>query len=530
MTKCFQLLSATLVALAMTVPAQGNNQLTVFDGDWNTNTVPINMVYLDEVGTHSQVIYPAADLSAMTNEAINSMKFYLSEPLTVSGGQIVISVGETTQSTFAGSTYVTGLTPVATIAMVQGATEIEITFDAPYLYHGGNLVFDSQVAQVASDYCMVSFYGDRPSTYTAITRNEIERFLPKTTFDYGSNAEYEAKVLPGSVTFNTIRAEREDIQTIVLTNTGLNAITPTCSVDAPFAVELPQATLASRASLEIPVKFAPQAAGTYNGTLTIDCGPAGTLQVSLNGTAIEAASEVTAGDQTDYASYVPIYGIDIDVVDTRGQMIYPADMLSDMAGGKIIALKFYTRGNVQMNGGVIQMSLREVEDTEFAKNIPFTDLTVVGTLSPVLGSTDLEFIFDEPYAYNGGNLLVECLVTQAGISNNLPTYFYGTPTIDEEYFNDKNVAIYTSFDYDQMETYFVPFMPMATFSYQKEEGPVYQPGDLNKDGIINITDVTLLVNYVLNSSADMPDTADVNGDGNVNISDVTLLISMVMNN
>ena len=71
---------------------------------------------------------------------------------------------------------------------------------------------------------------------------------------------------------------------------------------------------------------------------------------------------------------------------------------------------------------------------------------------------------------------------------------------------------------------------MATFSYQKEEGPVYQPGDLNKDGIINITDVTLLVNYVLNSSADMPDTADVNGDGNVNISDVTLLISMVMNN
>ena len=57
-----------------------------------------------------------------------------------------------------------------------------------------------------------------------------------------------------------------------------------------------------------------------------------------------------------------------------------------------------------------------------------------------------------------------------------------------------------------------------------------QPGDVNHDGILNITDVTLLISYVLNdgNEAVCPICADVTGEGEVNITDVTKLISMVI--
>lgn len=55
------------------------------------------------------------------------------------------------------------------------------------------------------------------------------------------------------------------------------------------------------------------------------------------------------------------------------------------------------------------------------------------------------------------------------------------------------------------------------------------PGDTDGNGTINISDVTLLISYVLNGSADINITAaDVDNDGLVNISDVTRLIYMVL--
>ena len=63
-------------------------------------------------------------------------------------------------------------------------------------------------------------------------------------------------------------------------------------------------------------------------------------------------------------------------------------------------------------------------------------------------------------------------------------------------------------------------------------GTTFTPGDVNGDGQVNITDVTLLISAVLSSdySAIIEQAADMNGDGAVNITDVTLLISNVMGN
>lgn len=55
-------------------------------------------------------------------------------------------------------------------------------------------------------------------------------------------------------------------------------------------------------------------------------------------------------------------------------------------------------------------------------------------------------------------------------------------------------------------------------------------GDVNGDGLVNISDVTCTINYVLAgcSTSFHTENADLNLDGNINISDVTALIGLVL--
>ena len=55
-------------------------------------------------------------------------------------------------------------------------------------------------------------------------------------------------------------------------------------------------------------------------------------------------------------------------------------------------------------------------------------------------------------------------------------------------------------------------------------------GDVNGDGLVNITDVVLLVDYILDKQnpSFIVGNADINSDGTINISDVTLLVNIIM--
>lgn len=61
-----------------------------------------------------------------------------------------------------------------------------------------------------------------------------------------------------------------------------------------------------------------------------------------------------------------------------------------------------------------------------------------------------------------------------------------------------------------------------------DNGPVYQIGDVNHDGSVNIADVTTLIDYLLSDASAAPAEADVNGDGSINIADVTALIDILL--
>ena len=61
----------------------------------------------------------------------------------------------------------------------------------------------------------------------------------------------------------------------------------------------------------------------------------------------------------------------------------------------------------------------------------------------------------------------------------------------------------------------------------------YDKGDINGDGRINVTDVTLLDGYLIDGGLELDEfqivAADVNCDGEINITDVTRLIARIIN-
>ena len=54
-------------------------------------------------------------------------------------------------------------------------------------------------------------------------------------------------------------------------------------------------------------------------------------------------------------------------------------------------------------------------------------------------------------------------------------------------------------------------------------------GDINQDASVNVTDVVLLVNYVLSQDIDFSNCSDLNNDNQINITDIVYLINLIIN-
>ena len=65
---------------------------------------------------------------------------------------------------------------------------------------------------------------------------------------------------------------------------------------------------------------------------------------------------------------------------------------------------------------------------------------------------------------------------------------------------------------------------VASFWYMKSN---FKRGDVNRDGEVNIADVTSLIDAILSKQYDLA-TFDVNSDGEVNVADITALIDMIL--
>ena len=72
-----------------------------------------------------------------------------------------------------------------------------------------------------------------------------------------------------------------------------------------------------------------------------------------------------------------------------------------------------------------------------------------------------------------------------------------------------------------------PVVVVSTAKFESP-GPAILPGDVNGDGNVTSTDITLLYNIILNNDYTGVVNADQNGDGNITSSDVTLIYNILL--
>ena len=62
------------------------------------------------------------------------------------------------------------------------------------------------------------------------------------------------------------------------------------------------------------------------------------------------------------------------------------------------------------------------------------------------------------------------------------------------------------------------------------EKPDYISGDVNGDGLVNVTDIVAMVNYIMEKPSDdfNEEAADLNGDGEINVTDIVMRVSIIM--
>ena len=152
----------------------------------------------------------------------------------------------------------------------------------------------------------------------------------------------------------------------------------------------------------------------------------------------------------------------------------------------------------------------EVEQFKIGSNLYYCDIESIKIYAGELDESTLREIAEEG---DTTSRLITGITDKSYLVRNLEaglTFYY------------KVKALYT----DGTESAWSNFECVTLF----ENGPAYVRGDVNDDGNINITDVTILVNYLLSDDATGIDleAANCNQDDNINISDVTVLISYLL--
>lgn len=521
---------AVVLAVLLGTTVTNAADITVFDGNQVSVYVPLPTAAYNEGGTRGQVIYPATALQDMVGQPINGFTLYINdEGCKMNGGTLRVSLGEVENTVFSTTTFVnvSTLTTVALVGMNYGLHEIDINFEEPYIYEGGNLLIDFYVKKSGESgaYNFTYFYGLYQTGHTSLTTgdegNEYREFIPKTTFYYGEKAAVDARVNPRNVTFNSVRAGESDEQTVFLTNTGLTAFAPVLTANAPFSATLSQATVQPGETVEINAVFAPANAGSYEGALLVDCGNGVVLEVPMAGEALMNGTELVVAEGGATNQYLPINGIYADDENTFGQMIYPASMLADMQGGQLVSLSFFTNNAINLRNIGLELSLMNTDQEEFATATPMTGLEVVATTQVIKGETVITFDFDQPFSYTGGNLAVQVKAVKIGTPTTATTFFQGMSTD-----NYAGLSCYKSWSGDKKERQ--KFLPKAAFIYQT--APDFIRGDVDMDGEVGIADVTALIDYILwgNTEGINVNAADCDQDNSVGIADVTALIDFIL--
>ncbi|MBR1803770.1 MAG: hypothetical protein IJ775_02545 [Muribaculaceae bacterium] len=442
------------------------DQLTVADGTKTENRIPVCGNYYDFTGKYTHFIYPAEMLADMEGCDVTAVTFYATAAIGFSGGNETLDV-KVVEETSIYDKVTSGLTNLFTGTFVPDGDKLTITFDNPFTYEGGNLLF-AVTWDGSGSYADASFYGveaTQASVWYSYGSTFIN-FLPKATFDYtAETAELAVRLSHDAVAFGSVPANNVPATTMVkLTNRGTSAITPAVTIAGDgFATTYAPVELAKGQNVEIPVILNATATGDYTGTLTINAfdGEGGTFVLPLSATVVDPVYEITVADGTNSSSYIPLYAYYWDTQGTRSQTIYNKADLTDMVGKEITSITYYPTANIDlMLDGEATISLGTTTLDYFYGNETFIPVTACGTWTPRSdGSVSIEL--NTPFLYTGDeNLVVDWNVTTAGSSYASGT-FYGVSY--SSYDSEKTFSMYQYSSYP----YTTAFVPKTTFGYRE---------------------------------------------------------------
>ena len=474
-------------ALALALPpAWAQNEVTVCDGTSGTSYLPV-YGYNFDYSQHNQMIYPLSELSGLpTGCFITSITFYPTSAITFKGADVTFSMANLEGAApfeVDGYGYSSPLdVAVTTVGTMTpaGQTILTIELAEPFQYDGGDLLID--VTTPGKTYGDNSFYskqlGDYYGFYSYGSTEKATNYLPKLTIAYTAESRpYAASVNPKSIDFGKVAPNTSHTQNVTIKNIGENAITPTVSgLDAPFSATNIPASIAAGETATITIEFNPTTAGTFNGTLNI--GAIESEDIDLNVTlAGQAAYELTLCEGTKTNSNLPIYGLYVDEYVQNNQMIYPDEMLQGINGKAITSMTFYLNGGMKFaTTATFSLKNLNADTPEYESTpVPIEGYTEVKTVD-IEKNTSLEELtitFDQPFVYNGGDLLLNVATTIGSWGS---TSFLGVEqnTYQSYYISSKNGTKTRS-----------KFLPKVTIGFEDTDeppivnvdAPVFNPED-----------------------------------------------------
>lgn len=123
------------------------------------------------------------------------------------------------------------------------------------------------------------------------------------------------------------------------------------------------------------------------------------------------------------------------------QVIYPERVLRSMMGQAISGMMYYMNGTIG-NGidcSKVSVSLGIAPDASFSNGAYITNVTHVGTASLTYGDKEVSCHFDEPFVYQGGNLVLSVTI-ERDAKYNYQTWIEGAVQESNTINMDSNLA------------------------------------------------------------------------------------------
>ena len=264
-----------------------------------------------------------------------------------------------------------------------------------------------------------SLYVSKNTATITTSEGVITKLVIKKGDIYGGGfTEANVGVTPGTITYGSDEITVTDInaESVTLSRKGSDNWS-TSSVDVyygePTEWELkPDATGKIWTLDKMPandIELQVEYFNTFILTLGANANEKGTVEVF---------NELTVNDGTIVNNVVPAYTIWFDDM-TKSQYVIPAAKLSTLNGCKIKSLKYYVNETTNWESSKdIDVFVKEVDYTTMTALEDKANCTKVYTGKLKVANGEAIITFDEPYLYNGGNLLVGLENLEKGECNN----------------------------------------------------------------------------------------------------------------